>query len=43
MQRRGEMIAEILDENLQTSDAEISIELNFVVLKFKHTEKSRKK
>jgi hypothetical protein len=44
MQRSGELIAEILDEDLQTSDAETSIELNFAVLKFKHTvKKSRKK
>lgn len=44
MQRSGELIAEILDDDLQTSDAETSIELNFAVLKFKHTvKKSRKK
>ncbi|MDP1633311.1 MAG: ORF6N domain-containing protein [Gallionellaceae bacterium] len=44
MQRSGELIAEILDEDLQTRDAETSIELNFAVLKFKHTvKKSRKK
>jgi len=37
-------LPEILDEDLQTSDAETSIELNFAVLKFKHTvKKSRKK
>ena len=39
MQRSGELIAEILDDDLQTSDAETSIELNFAVLKFKHTVK----
>src|SRR3990167_3726907 len=44
MQRSGELIAEILDVDLQTSDAETSIELNFAVLKFKYTvKKSRKK
>jgi len=44
MQRSGELIAEILDDDLQTSDAETTIELNFAVLKFKHTiKKSRKK
>jgi len=44
MQRSGELIAEILDDDFQTSDAETSIELNFAVLKFKHTiKKSRKK
>lgn len=34
MQKSGELIAEILDDDLQTSDAETSIELNFAVLKF---------
>ena len=29
MQKSGELIAEILDDDLQTSDAETSIELNF--------------
>ena len=42
MQRSGELIAEILENNLQTSDAETSIELNFAVLKFKHTVKKRR-
>ena len=44
MQRSGELIAQIFDDDLQTSDEETSIELNFAVLKFKHTVKrSRKK
>jgi len=42
MQKSGELIAEILDEDLQTSDAETSIELNFAVLKFKHTVKKKR-
>lgn len=42
MQRSGELISEILDEDLQTSDAETSIELNFAVLKFKHTVKKKR-
>jgi hypothetical protein len=42
MQRSGELIAEILDDDLQTSDAETSIELNFAVLKFKHIIKKRR-
>ena len=42
MQRSGELIAEILDDDLQTSDAETSIELNFAVLKFKHTVKKKR-
>ncbi len=39
MQRSGELIAEILDDDLQTRDDETTIELNFAVLKFKHTVK----
>jgi len=42
MQKSGELIAEILDDDLQTSEAETSIELNFAVLKFKHTVKKKK-
>jgi len=41
MQRRGELIAEILDDDLQSSEAETTIELNFAVLKFKHTIKKK--
>ncbi|MBU1666271.1 MAG: ORF6N domain-containing protein, partial [Gammaproteobacteria bacterium] len=36
MQKSGELIADIFDDDLQTSDTETSIELNFAVLKFKH-------
>jgi len=43
MQKSGELIAEIFDEDLQTSDTETSIELNFAVLKFKHTIKKKSK
>ena len=42
MQKSGELIAEIFDEDLQTSDTETSIELNFAVLKFKHSVKKKK-
>jgi len=42
MQKSGELIAEILDDDLHTSDAETSIELNFAVLKFKHTVKKKR-
>ena len=42
MQRSGELIAGIFDDDLQTSDTETSIELNFAVLKFKHTIKKKK-
>jgi hypothetical protein len=34
MQRSGDLIAGIFDDDLQTSDTETSIELNFAVLKF---------
>ena len=42
MHRSGELIAEILDDDLQTSNAETTIELNFAVLKFKHTVKKKR-
>ncbi len=41
MQKGGELIAEIFDDDLQTSDTETTIELNFAVLKFKHTIKKK--
>jgi len=37
------LMAEIFDDDLQTSDTETSIELNFAVLKFKHTIKKKSK
>ena len=37
MQRSGKLIAEVLDESLETKGTETTIELNFAVLKFKHT------
>ena len=37
MQRSGKLIAEVLDEGLETNGTETTIELNFAVLKFKHT------
>ena len=43
MQKSGELITEILDDDLQTSGSETSIELNFAVLKFKHTIKKKTK
>jgi len=42
MQKSGELITEIFDDDLQTSDTETTIELNFAVLKFKHTIKKKK-
>jgi hypothetical protein len=41
MQRSGELIAAILDDDLQSTEAETTIELNFAVLKFKHTIKKK--
>ncbi len=43
LQRSGELIAEILDDDLNLSETETSIEINFAVLKFKHTIKRDKK
>jgi len=42
MRQSGELIAELLDDDLHTTDTETSIELNFAVLKFKHTVKRKK-
>jgi hypothetical protein len=42
MHRSGELITEIFDEDFQTSETETSIELNFAILKFKHTIKKKK-
>jgi hypothetical protein len=36
MQKGGEIIADILGDDLKSTDTETSIELNFAVLKFKH-------
>jgi hypothetical protein len=43
LQKSGELIAEILDDDLSSSETETTIELNFAVLKFKHTLKKSKK
>ena len=44
MQKSGEIIADILDDSLDTNESETTIELNLALLKFKHTvKKSRKK
>lgn len=42
MQKSGEIIAEILDDDLQANESETTVELNFAVLKFKHTIKKKK-
>ncbi len=41
MRKSGELISEILDDELRTTDTETSIELNFAVLKFRHTIKKK--
>ncbi len=43
MRKSGEIIAEILDDELRTTDTETVVELNFAVLKFKHTIKKKGK
>ncbi len=37
MQKSGEIISELLDNDLTTSESETTIEINFALLKFKHT------
>ena len=41
MQKGGEIFAELIGDNLKASDSETSFELNFAVLKFKHTVKRK--
>lgn len=41
MQKSGEIMADLLGEDLQTTDTETTVELNFAVLKFKHTVKRK--
>ena len=42
MQKSGDIIAEILGDDLVTDGSETTIELNLAVLKFKHTIKKKK-
>ena len=42
IQKSGEIIAEILEDDLSLSETETSFEINFAVLKFKHTIKKKK-
>ncbi|MDR1023461.1 MAG: ORF6N domain-containing protein [Prevotellaceae bacterium] len=42
MQKSGEIIADILGDDLHVTDTETSIEINFALMKFKHTIKQRK-
>lgn len=41
MQKSGEIIADLLGEDQKVTDTETTIELNFAVLKFKHTVKRK--
>lgn len=41
MEKGGEIIADILGDDLKTTDTETTIELNFAVLKFKHSIKRK--
>ncbi|MBL6662825.1 MAG: ORF6N domain-containing protein [Flavobacteriales bacterium] len=42
LKKSGELMAELMDESLQTLESETTIELNFAVLKLKHTTKRKK-
>ena len=41
MNKSGEIMAELLDNDLQTNESETTIEINFAVLKFKHVVKKK--
>jgi hypothetical protein len=41
MQKSGEIIADILGDELQVTDTETTIEINFALMKFKHTIKRK--
>ncbi|SFR49197.1 ORF6N domain-containing protein [Thiomicrospira sp. ALE5] len=43
MTQSGELLAEIIDDGLTTTDSETTFELNFAVLKLKHTIKRKQK
>ena len=42
MKKSGEIIAEILDDDLETTDTETTVELSLALLKVKHTIKKKK-
>ena len=42
LRQSGEILSDLLDESLATTDSETTLELNFAVLKLKHTVKRRK-
>lgn len=41
MSRSGEIMADILGDDLQTTDTETTFEINFAKMKFKHTVKRK--
>jgi hypothetical protein len=41
MKKSGQIIAEILDDDLVVSESETTFEINFAILKFKHTIKKK--
>jgi hypothetical protein len=43
MRKSGAIMAEILDDSLETTDTETTIEINFAVLKLKHLIKKKQK
>ena len=43
MKRSGELITDIFDSDLSLSGTETTIEINFALLKLKHTVKKEKK
>ena len=43
MQKSGEIIAEILDDGLETNESETTIEMNLALFILKHTVKKSKK
>jgi hypothetical protein len=43
MQKSGEIVADLLGDDLQVTDTETSIEINFALMKFKHTVKQKRK
>lgn len=42
MQKSGEILADLLDDNLEVSGEETTIEINFAIMKIKHTIKRNK-
>ena len=42
MQKGGDIIAELISNDMKTTDEEITFELNFAVFKFKHTTKKKR-